>query len=91
MESAWIAAKRGYNVTLYEKEDRLGGAFLVAAYPPGKSEIVKVIAYYEHQCKKYGVDIQLNIDVDESVIKNANPDVIIIATGSKPLIPSIKV
>lgn len=90
MESAWIAAKRGHNVTLYEKEDRLGGAFLVAAYPPGKSEIVKVIAYYEHQCKKYGVDIQLNIDVDESVIKNANPDVIIIATGSKPLIPSIK-
>lgn len=90
MEAAWISAKRGHDVTIYEKSDHLGGAFLVAAYPPGKSEITKMLAYYEYQCKKNHVKVVFHVEVDESVIKKEAPDAIILATGSKPMMPPVK-
>ncbi|HVI41056.1 MAG TPA: NADH:flavin oxidoreductase, partial [Anaerovoracaceae bacterium] len=38
MEAAIIAAERGHSVTLYEKSDKLGGQWLLAAIPPAKHE-----------------------------------------------------
>lgn len=73
MEAAWISAKRGHDITIYEKSGHLGGTFLVAAYPPGKSEITKMLAYYEYQCKKNNVKVVFNVEVDESVIKKEAP------------------
>lgn len=90
LEAAWILAKRGHKVKLYEKEDHLGGAFLVAAYPPGKTDITKMIAYYEHQCKKYGVKVFLNTEVNARLLEQDKPDAIVLATGSSPLKPHIE-
>ena len=41
LQAAWILAKRGHDVTVYEKEKHIGGQFAVAAYPPGKADLVK--------------------------------------------------
>ena len=38
-------ARRGYKVTLYEK-DKLGGQFNLASPPPGKEELSHIIDYY---------------------------------------------
>ena len=90
LEAAWILARRGHNVTLYEKQVRLGGAFLAAAYPPGKSDLAKMIRYYLSQGKKYGVKYELGVNVDAALIESVKPDAVILATGSKPLLPNIE-
>ncbi len=90
--AAMTAAKRGHKVTLCESSDRFGGKFRLASIPPCKHEIAGALKYYIHMCKKYGVDMRLNCDVDEAFIKEMKPDAIILATGSsvaKPPIPGI--
>lgn len=90
LQTAWILAARGHQVKLAEKESYLGGAFLPAAYPPSKSSITKMIGYYIKQCKKYGVQIILNTEMNSEKVKEINPDVVVIATGSKNMVPQIK-
>lgn len=90
LQAAWILAARGHKVDLIEKDNHLGGAFLPAAYPPSKSGITKMLAYYIRQCKKYGVNIKLNTELNSEAIKELKPDVLIIATGSQNLVPPIK-
>lgn len=86
MEAAWIAAERGHDVTLYEKngENRIGGQFLVASYPPFKQELTRPIKYFKHMCEKNGVKMVFNQEVDSDFIKAQKPDVLIIATGATP-------
>jgi len=55
-----------------------------------KQDIAKSIAYYTRMCEKYGVLIKLGMEATDKQIIAENPDVAIIATGGKPLIPNIK-
>lgn len=89
MFAAWVAAARGHEVSLYDEREQLGGEFRIAAIPPSKQAITKVIKYYKKMCDKYGVEIHCGIKVDEALMKEIAPDVILLATGSKPLFPSI--
>lgn len=91
LEAAWVAAKRGHKVTLYEKKpkNQAGGQFLIASYPPFKQTIAQAISYYLCQCEKYGVKMVFGQEVDETFIKSKNPDVLFIATGGKPIAPNI--
>ena len=89
MQAAWILAGRGHNVSLYEKRKRLGGDFLAASYPPGKGTISRGIAYWIRQCQKYNVDVHLNAEVTEDMIREEKPDTVILATGSSNLIPPV--
>ncbi|MBR5284112.1 MAG: NAD(P)-binding protein, partial [Clostridia bacterium] len=41
LEAARVAAKRGYTVTVFEKEDHIGGQIQLAAVPPRKAEILR--------------------------------------------------
>lgn len=86
MEAAWIAAERGHDVTLYEKNgpNRVGGQFLVASYPPFKQELTRPIKYFKHMCEKNGVNMVFNKEVDTDFIKAEKPDVLIVATGATP-------
>lgn len=90
LEAAWIAAKRGHKVTLYEKEKKLGGQYRIGAIPPTKQEIIKALKYYETMGKKYGVEYKLGTEATEETIAVENPDVVILATGGVPLVPDIK-
>lgn len=91
MEAAQIAADRGHHVTVYEKNDenRVGGQFLIAAYPPYKQELVRAIRFYKHMCDKNGVTFRFNTEVTQKLINDQSPDVLIIATGAVPVKPLI--
>ncbi|KUJ89990.1 MAG: NADH:flavin oxidoreductase/NADH oxidase [Thermoanaerobacter thermocopriae] len=84
MSAAKYLAKKGHNVTLFEKENKLGGQLNVAKVPPHKQEIGKVIEYLENDLKKYNVKVHLNKKISLQEIKEMPYDKIVIATGSKP-------
>lgn len=84
--AAFIAAERGHKVTLYEAGDVLGGNMRLAAFPPGKGDITNMIRAYIVKCEKAGVEIVMNKEVTIDLIKEKNPDAVIVATGSKTLI-----
>ena len=81
MEAAIVCAKRGHIVTLYEKDDKLGGVFIAAAAPSFKEKDRALIAWYNREIQKYPITIQLNTEVKD--ITSLDADEIIIATGAK--------
>ena len=84
LRAAETAARRGHQVTLYEKNDRLGGQVNIAALGAGREELKAVIRNEENQLKLLPVEIVLNKEVSVEFIIEQNPDVVIIATGALP-------
>ncbi len=89
LEAARIAALRGHQVTLFDKDPEIGGQFRLAAVPPMKQELTKLIKYFSIQLEKSGVKLKLNTEVTPDLVDEAKPDVAIIATGAKSLVPNI--
>ena len=82
MESALLLAKRGHQVTLYEKSGELGGVFIAAAAPSFKEKDRDLIAWYKRELTKYPIEVKLNTEVSD--INALGADEVVIATGSTP-------
>ena len=89
MEAARVAALRGHEITLAEKEAHLGGQFHLASLPGGKREIRAYLDYLSGQLKKLGVEIRLNQEVTPEQLKEMKADAVILAAGGIPLLPAI--
>jgi 2-enoate reductase len=89
MEAARVAALRGHKVTLWEKSGELGGNLISASVPEFKSDIKNLLRFLSSQIKKLGVQIVLNKEATTALIKNANAEVVIMATGAMPITPEI--
>ena len=89
MQAAITAAEQGHQVILYEKNNCLGGQYRLAAIPPNKGEITSFLYWQQIMLKKLGVNVILNQQVDKDLIENSDCDVVIVATGGKPIIPEI--
>lgn len=90
MEAARVCALRGHNVTLYEKR-KLGGVLIEASVPEFKSEIRRLISYYEAQLKKLKIKV-INEEASVETIKDGKFDVVFVAVGTalrKPDLPGI--
>ena len=85
MEAAIISARRGHEVQIYERKDRLGGQWLLAAIPPGKEEYNSLVIWQKQQIEQLGIKINLNSPVDNEIIQKIKPDVLILSTGSKQI------
>ncbi|GBU06211.1 2,4-dienoyl-CoA reductase-like NADH-dependent reductase (Old Yellow Enzyme family) [Faecalimonas umbilicata] len=87
MEAAFVAKKRGHEVVLCEKSDSLGGLVKLAAVPIAKQELTKVIQYMERKLTREGVEILLNCEVTEEMLKNEFAGYEVIAgTGADPIV-----
>lgn len=86
---AWVAAIRGHDVHLYEKESALGGQLILGSVSTYKKELLSLIEFHIKQVAKSGVKIYLNFEVTPETIKKEKPEVIILSTGSIPTKPQI--
>lgn len=89
MEAARVSALRGHKVTLWEKEDRLGGQLIPASVPDFKEDYRLLLDHLCTQIKKVGVTIKLKKEATSEEIKKFKPDVVFVATGAMPIIPEI--
>ena len=88
--AATILARRGHNVTLFEKKGELGGQLALAARNRVCGDLRNFTTSYEYKVRNLGVDIKLNEEATAAKIKTLGPDAIVVAAGSRPLIPKIK-
>ena len=55
LQAAAIAAEKGHDVIVYEKNDHVGGQFSAAAHGPlGDNEFQRMVDYLKAQCDKHG-------------------------------------
>ena len=80
LEAARVAALRGFEVDVYEKEAQIGGQIHLAAVPPRKDEILRSVAYYECILPALGVNIHLNTEATVEIMNAA--DAVIVAVGA---------
>ncbi|MDC9605393.1 FAD-dependent oxidoreductase [Xenorhabdus griffiniae] len=84
---AVTAASRGHHVTLFERENQIGGQFNIAKQIPGKEEFHETLRYFERQLALNGVEVCLNHTATADQLLSF--DEIVIATGIMPRIPNI--
>jgi len=91
MEAARIAALRGHEVLLYEKEPRTGGSLPVAATVKGLEieDLAALSRYLGTQITRLGVKINLGKEVNKALVEQVKPDVLILATGGHYSVPEI--
>ena len=84
MEAARVAARRGHQVALYEKDDRLGGLVPLAAIVKDleTQELVDLVRYLESQLKKSHVAVRLRQTVTPELVRGLKPDVLVMAAGA---------
>lgn len=83
LEAARVAALRGHQVRLYEKEQELGGQLRLAARLPGREVMATTIRWYEKQLRKAGVEIVLSAQADRRTLALESPDAVVLATGAR--------
>ena len=91
LEAARIAAVRGHEVTLVEKESKLGGQIRIASLTIGKDHFLPyIIDWRVRQCEKAGVQIELGNEATPEVVEKYTPDIVIVAMGASPLVPHMQ-
>ncbi len=86
LQFAITASGMGHKVTLLEKNDYIGGLTKIASIPEYKNpEFGSLLAYYDKMLKKEGVDLHLSTEADAEKIKEFNPDLVVLAVGSKAI------
>ncbi|MFH1652306.1 MAG: FAD-dependent oxidoreductase, partial [Chloroflexota bacterium] len=91
MEAARVAALRGHEVTLCERETKPGGLLPLVSLVKGLEieDLPGVVSYLKNQMDKLGVKVRLGQEATSSFIAAEQPDAVILATGGTPVIPGI--
>jgi mycofactocin system FadH/OYE family oxidoreductase 2 len=85
LAAALSAGKKGHDVAVYEKADRVGGQMNLLIKGAGREGLWEVIRYLTHRLKQLEVPIITGYEATPSWIEEQNPDAVIVATGSKPI------
>ncbi len=90
MQAALTCAERGHRVILCEKGPERGGALRCERNVPFKQKLDHYLNQQAERIGKAAIDLRLNTEVTPEYARSLNPDVIIAATGARPVKPSIK-
>ncbi|MEJ2165175.1 MAG: FAD-dependent oxidoreductase [Desulfobacterales bacterium] len=83
LECAYMAARRGHEVHVYDKRDEIGGTLNEARNAPyGDDELWTCPEYQKVMCEKAGVEFHLGTEVTEELIEEEMPDAVVLATGA---------
>jgi pyridine nucleotide-disulfide oxidoreductase len=89
MQAAKVAAQRGYQVKLYERQAELGGQINLLVRVPNRVEFGDATRNLQRELLEAGVETYTDIEVIAATVEQEQPDAVIIATGSRPALPAI--
>lgn len=85
MAAARVSIERGHDVTLIEKDGRLGGQNLMTASMAHRKGFGEVTRWQEHMLRRSTATLQLGSEATVDGVIALQPDAVIVATGSVPL------
>lgn len=88
MKAAEVCAKAGHEVVLAEKSGVLGGHVIHAGRPPMKSQMRDFLRVSIERVKNSGARIEMNKEIDSAALAEIAPDVVVLAAGATPRIPT---
>ncbi|MGQ0509123.1 MAG: FAD-dependent oxidoreductase [Betaproteobacteria bacterium] len=84
LEAAATAAERGHRVTLIERDAEPGGQLRWVRYMPARRDLLGLLAQQLARATRAGVELRLGVAADPAKVRSMAPDLVLIATGSKP-------
>jgi mycofactocin system FadH/OYE family oxidoreductase 2 len=89
MQAAKVAAQRGFRVKLFERQRELGGQINLLVRVPNRVEFGDAARNQQREIHEAGVEVHLGVEVTAEMVEHEQPDAVIIATGSLPLLPPV--
>lgn len=89
MQCAITLKKRGHDVTIIEKEDKLGGQMYLAASTPFKESVGSAVKWFVSEVDRLKIRVCFHTQASVESIEKMDPDVVVLATGSLPNTPPI--
>ena len=92
LETASIAAERGHNVTLWEREPVLGGQMAIAANAPMHRPFAQFVAFEERRLARLGVGVSVGRGATAESVLEFGADAVVLATGAtsrRPDVPGV--
>lgn len=86
LETAWVAAKRGHSITLFDKNTRPGGQVAIGSMPPHKQELIRAIKSYVTLGEKHDVTYKFGVEATPELVEDF--DEVVLATGGVSIRPS---
>jgi dimethylamine/trimethylamine dehydrogenase len=84
LEAACALGRRGYNVTLVDRAQKLGGRLCFERQLPGLSEWGRVVEYRSGQINQMSnIETFLNSDLTVETVEDFQADHVVIATGAR--------
>ncbi|MEE0509737.1 MAG: FAD-dependent oxidoreductase [Peptococcaceae bacterium] len=84
MEASITLAKRGHHVILCEKNEELGGQWIVASHSAEKNDYRSLLLNKRKQIFEQGIHVLTNTIVTKEFILSNDPDFVVLATGAFP-------
>jgi len=89
LEAALVAHRAGFAVTLFERRSTLGGQFALAGLTTGKETMERPFRSLVRAVELSGIDLRIGAEPTYRDIAKLHPSKVVIATGSRPIIPVI--
>ncbi|MBP2653184.1 MAG: FAD-dependent oxidoreductase, partial [Firmicutes bacterium] len=90
MEAAIVAKRRGHDVKIIEKSQRLGGKLVFSETTDFKYDLEKFRQYLIHMVDKLGIEVKTNTEATAEMVKAEKADVVLVAVGADPIIPLLQ-
>lgn len=87
LTAAELLSKRGFDVTVLEKESKQGGQLNLASKPPHKEKINWVCEDLLSNAINSGAKVLFDIKADKNIIASYSPEIVITATGGNAIHP----
>ena len=89
MQAAKVAAQRGFQVKLYERQTELGGQINLLVKVPSRVEFGDASRNLQRELLEANVETHVGVEVTAELLEREQPDAVIIATGSRPTLPQV--
>jgi len=90
LKAAAVAAERGHQVTLHERDGLLGGQARLAQLLPTRAEFGGIVNNLSREAERHGAVLRTRSEVTAAMLAAEQPDAVILAAGSRPHLPPIE-